>query len=222
MVDYKMDKPRIMIVEDEGITAMSVRHSLEEMGYEVTSISSTGEEAVKKAAADKPDLILMDIVIQGKIDGIEAAEIIRSGDNVPIVYITAHSDERTLKRAKITDPFGYIIKPFEERELRIAVEIALHNYRMENKVRESELKYRTLFDNASDSIFLIDSETQRIIDCNPKALELCGYSMREIKTMKIEELYPLEEQDIVAKIFSKIPKRKSMSGISGINHFSFR
>jgi diguanylate cyclase (GGDEF)-like protein/PAS domain S-box-containing protein len=213
-----MKKSRIMIVEDEGITAMSIRNSLESMGYEVSSIVNSGEDAVQKALEDRPDLVVMDISLTGKLDGIEAAAQIRSLLDIPVVYLTAHSDERMLQRAKITEPFGYIVKPFEDRELRIAVEIAVHNYRMEHKLRESETKYRSLFDNASDAIYLISSETQRIVDCNPRASVLSGYPPRELRTMKVEELYPSEEQDIVSKIFRKISKKTSLSGISGIHH----
>lgn len=213
-----MKKSRIMIVEDEGITAMGIRNSLEEMGYEVSSIVNSGEDAVQKTIEDKPDLVVMDISLTGELDGIEAAAHIRSRFNVPVVYLTAHSDEHMLERAKITDPFGYIVKPFEDRELHIAVEMAIHNHRMENRLRESESKYHSLFDNASDAIYLIHSETQMIIDCNPKASGLSGYSVRELKTMKVEELYPAGEQNIIKKIFTKVSKCTSLSGISGIHH----
>jgi len=214
-----MKKSRILIVEDEGITAMGIRNSLEEMGYEVSAIAQSADEALREASEQIPDLVLMDIIIQGKIDGIEAAREIRSRFNIPVVYLTAHSDERMLQRAKITKPFGYIIKPYEDRELHIAVEMAIHNHRMENTLRESEAKYRSLFDSASDAIYLVHSETQRIIDCNTKASGLSGYSLRELKTMHIEELYPQEEQNIIRKIFTKVANSASLSDISGIHHF---
>ncbi|MBI4682590.1 MAG: response regulator [Nitrospirae bacterium] len=93
-----MTRKRIMVVEDEGITAMRIKRSLEEMGYAVTSTVFTGEEAVKKVEEDNPDLILMDIVLRGKMDGIEAARQIHSNFNIPVVYLTAHSDDKMLKR----------------------------------------------------------------------------------------------------------------------------
>jgi DNA-binding NarL/FixJ family response regulator len=131
-----MSKKRIMVVEDEGITAMRIKNSLQQMGYNVTSTAYSGEEAVIKAAEDRPDLVMMDIVLAGKMDGIEAAGQIRSLSNIPIVYLTAHSDEKVLKRIKDTEPFGYINKPFDEGELRAVVEIAFYKHEMEQKLKE--------------------------------------------------------------------------------------
>jgi diguanylate cyclase (GGDEF)-like protein/PAS domain S-box-containing protein len=215
-----MERKRIMVVEDEGITAMRIQSSLEDMGYAVTSTAFTGEEAVKKAGEDKPDLVLMDIVLGGEMDGIEAARQIYSLFNIPVVYLTAHSDEKMLKRLKITEPFGYILKPFNDQELRINVDIAFYKHEMENALRESEMRYRILFKNATDAIYLIDPETQQIIDCNPKAEEIVGYTMRQISTMKVSELYPAKEQEVVSRIFKKITESGSLSGISGINQLS--
>src|SRR5512139_2281228 len=106
-------KNRIMIVEDEGVTAMGIQRSLEEIGYAITSVETTAEGAVKKVSVDKPDLVLMDIALAGEMDGIEAAEQIHAKFNIPVVYITAHSDEKIVQRIKKTEPFGYIIKPFD-------------------------------------------------------------------------------------------------------------
>ncbi len=116
----------ILIVEDESIVALDIMDKLERLGYNVLAIVSSGEEAVEKVAKIQPDLILMDIVLKGKIDGIEAARRIQESFNIPIIYLTAHSDEQTLKRAKITRPFGYIIKPFTDKDLQNAIEIILY------------------------------------------------------------------------------------------------
>ena len=131
-----------MVVEDESITAMSIKHSLEDTGYAVTSSVSTGEDALKKAEEDRPDLVLMDIVLGGKMDGVEAAGQIQSRFNIPVVYLTAYSDEKVIRRVRETIPFGYIIKPFSDRELRVTVEIALFKHEMEKKLRESERELR--------------------------------------------------------------------------------
>lgn len=133
-----MTKKRIMVVEDEGITALGIKSSLESMGYTVASMVFSGEEAIEKAEQEKPDLVLMDIILKGKMDGIEAARQIHSNFNIPVVYLTAHSDDKMLKRIKKTEPFGYVIKPYDERELRFAVEMAFYKYRMDRKLRESE------------------------------------------------------------------------------------
>ena len=129
-----MTDPQILVVEDEGIIAKSIRVMLKSLGYAVAAVTSSGEEAIKKAAETHPDLVLMDIVLEGDIDGIEAAEQIRGRFDIPVVYLTAHADENTLKRAKITEPYGYILKPFSERELHAAVETALYKHMVERKL----------------------------------------------------------------------------------------
>ncbi|MEW6601856.1 MAG: response regulator [Nitrospirota bacterium] len=156
-------KPRIMIVEDEGVTAAGIQDSLEEMGYEVMSSATSGEEAVKIAAEDHPDLILMDINLGGNMDGIETAGRIRSVMDVPVIYLTAHSDEHIFQRAKITDPFGYIVKPFDDRELRIGIEMALYKHRTEAELK----RYR---DELMD---LVDERTAELENRNNQmALEI--------------------------------------------------
>lgn len=122
---------KIMIVEDEKIVAEDIRESVEKIGYTACAVVSMGEEAVKKAGELLPDLVLMDIMLKGGTDGIEAAGQINSLFNIPVVYLTAYADDYNLQRAKITEPYGYILKPFEERELHIAIEIALYKHRME-------------------------------------------------------------------------------------------
>lgn len=209
-----------MIVEDEALTAMGIQSCLEEMGYTVTSTLATGEEAIKKVKEDKPDLVLMDIILAGKMDGIETAAEIRSRFNTPVIYLTAYSDEEMLKRLMKSEPFGYITKPFNERELRVTVEIAFYKHGMEEALRESQLRYRTLFEGANDAIYLIDPRSQRILDCNPKAAKITGYNVTQLKNMKMAQLHPEEEQDIVSKIFTKTAKLGVLSGISGINQLT--
>ncbi len=114
-----MTETQIVIVEDESIVAEHIRRYLQKMGYSVSSVAYSGEKAIAEVEKKSPDLVLMDIVLQGEMDGIETARQIRSRFNIPVVYLTAYSDEKILERAKITEPFGYVIKPFYERELRI-------------------------------------------------------------------------------------------------------
>ena len=128
-----MSKARIMIVEDEWTVAEEIKMVLESFEYTVTSMSSSGEEAIQNAEKDKPDLVLMDIVLEGKMDGIEAANEIRSRFNTPIIFLTAYTDEKILERASITEPFGYIVKPFVNEDLKISIEIALYKYRIEKE-----------------------------------------------------------------------------------------
>ena len=126
-----MANEKILIVEDEGIVILHIRKALESLGYIVADIVSSGEEAIIKATEIRPDLVLMDIVLKGAIDGIEAADKIRAILSIPVIYLTAHADEGTLQRAKVTEPFGYIVKPFRERDLQIAIEFALYKHKME-------------------------------------------------------------------------------------------
>jgi len=120
-----------MIVEDEGLVARDIEETLTQLGYDVVAIAHSGREAVDQAARHEPALVLMDIVLQGDMDGIMAAGLIREQSNIPIVYLTAYADHNTLQRAKLTTPFGYILKPFLERELQTNIEIALYKHTVE-------------------------------------------------------------------------------------------
>jgi CheY-like chemotaxis protein len=126
-----MDKKKIMVVEDEIIIAKELEIILETMGYEVCALETSGEEAVIRVEACQPDLILMDINLIGDIDGIEAAAQIQEKFDIPVVYLTAFGDQALLERAKITKPYGYILKPYEERELGIVIEISLYKHQAE-------------------------------------------------------------------------------------------
>ncbi|MDA0524192.1 response regulator [Methanococcoides alaskense] len=129
-----MSQTKILIVEDEKIVALGIKKMLKNLGYLVPSIASSGEEAISKAEITFPDLILMDIMLKGDMDGLEAADKIRKSFDVPVVFLTAYSDDKILERAKRTKPYGYIIKPFEENSLHMTIELALRNYREEKEL----------------------------------------------------------------------------------------
>lgn len=129
-----MDKPKVLIVEDESIVSKIIEKELNNLGYEVLKVLHSGEEAVEFVIKNKPDIILMDIVLGNNgISGIEAAEEINKKMKIPIIYLTAHAEEIILKKAKVTEPYGYILKPFKERDLNIAIKIALYKFRMEEE-----------------------------------------------------------------------------------------
>lgn len=160
MIEYSMEEVcmnlqtcRIMLVEDETIIAMDVQQRLELLGYQVVSQAASGADAVGIAAETKPDLILMDIKIRGPMDGIETAAQIRELQDIPIIYLTAFADETTIKRARLTQAFGYLLKPFEDRELQSAIEIALYKHKMEKKLRISEERYALATRAANDGIW---------------------------------------------------------------------
>ncbi|MHC1754266.1 MAG: response regulator [Methanosarcina sp.] len=128
-----MAEGRILIVEDEHIVAMGIKRMLKGLGYTVTGVASSGEDAISKAESTFPDLVLMDIMLKGELDGVEAAKEIKERFDVPVVYLTAYSDSSILERVKKTGPFGYIVKPFDEKDLHSNIEIALHRYREEKE-----------------------------------------------------------------------------------------
>src|SRR2546427_312297 len=128
-----MPNANVLVVEDENIVARDILNMLKGLGYFVVAIASSGEEAIEKAGVKNPDVVLMDIVLKGSIDGVQAAQEIRHRFQIPVIYLTAYADEDTLQRAKVTEPFGYILKPFEERELHIAIELALYRHRNQKK-----------------------------------------------------------------------------------------
>ena len=143
---------KILIVENEGLTALELQKTLRIEGYDVPSIASSGEEAIEKAVQIKPDLVLMDIMLNGPINGIEAAEKIKKMIDIPIIYLTAYGDEETFQKAKITEPHAYILKPFERKEIKNAIEISLHKHKMELKLKNSLIKKEMLIKEISSNL----------------------------------------------------------------------
>ncbi len=137
-----MNPIQILLAEDELMIAEDIQINLEELGYHVVQIVTSGEEAVASAAKLHPDIVLMDIMLKGEMDGIHAAQLIRSQHNIPVVYLTSYSDKETLERAKITEPFGFILKPFHIDGLQSTIEMALYKHRMEQRLSESEGRMR--------------------------------------------------------------------------------
>ena len=137
-----MGKIRLMVVEDETIVSLDLQSRLRTMGYEVVGAVGTGEEAISKAGEHRPDLVLMDVGLRGNIDGVQAAEQIKKSYQIPVIFLTASSDERTIQRAKLTEPFGYILKPFEDRELHSHIEIAVYKHGSEAQLRKGKSAFR--------------------------------------------------------------------------------
>ncbi len=133
---------KVLVVEDSKLLSNIIQASLKKLGHEISAAVSTGEDAIKKAEYKKPDLVLMDIVLEGKMDGIQAASQIRSRFNIPVIYLTGHEEEKFLERAKITEPFSYLIKPFRENELNAAIEIAIYKSKMEKKLENDFEKWQ--------------------------------------------------------------------------------
>ncbi len=166
-------KVRIVVAEDESLVALHIRAMLEGMGYEVAGVAASGEEIVAAAEATRADLVLMDIMLRGEMDGIRAAEKIRERRSVPIIYLTAYADEATLERAKRTQPFGYLLKPFDERELYTAIETALFKHAIESRLKERERWLTTILSGIADGVISTD-RAGRVTFMNPVAEALTG------------------------------------------------
>lgn len=149
---------KILIVEDERIVALDISATLKSLGYEIASIAVSGVEAIEVVEKEKPDLILMDIRIKGELDGIQTAELIQANYNIPIIYLTAYADEETLSRAKITEPYGYVIKPYDKKILNSVIEMALYKNRMERKVKDNERWLSKTLQSMGDAMVATDSE----------------------------------------------------------------
>ena len=158
-----MSKTNILIVEDESIVAKDIQMSLRKLGYNVVAICSNGEDALRAVDEHTPELILMDIMLKGEMSGIDTAEQVKARFNIPIIYLTAYADESTLSKAKITEPYGYIIKPFKEIDLRTAIEMALYKHEKETDVRkERDFLYSIVENKDSKDIIFVKSNSKLV------------------------------------------------------------
>lgn len=183
-----MNKTRLLIVEDEGLVARDLENMTRTMGYEVCGVANTADEALVQVASLQPELVLMDVVIKGTLDGIAAAEKIWEVYHIPVIYVTAYTDEVTVQRATLSEPFGYILKPFDERELKIAVEMAIYKSRMALKLREREEWLSALLKSIGDGVIATDSEGL-ITFLNPLAEKLTGWKHEEALNRPLVEVF---------------------------------
>jgi DNA-binding LytR/AlgR family response regulator len=159
-----MSKTNILVVEDESIVSKDIQHSLKKLGYHVVGAASTGEKALEIAQTERPDIVLMDIMLKGSINGIETADIIRRELAIPVVFLTAYADESTLMKAKITEPYGYIIKPFKEIDLHTSIEMAVYKHSKEQEIiRERDLLYSIVENKESSADFIFVKSQSKLI-----------------------------------------------------------
>ena len=184
---------RILIVEDERVVARDIRSCLESLGYSVLAIAISGSEAIEKAAELRPDIILMDIRLKGDIDGIDAARKIWKEMQIPIIYSTGYSDRNTLERAKETAPFGYILKPVEERELYVAIETALQRYQLDAELKRREQWLTTILRGIADGVIVVDTQ-KRIKFLNWAAEELLGYRQEEANDQDLTTIFQIVDE----------------------------
>lgn len=185
-----MAQATILVVEDEGIVAMDLQQRLSAMGYSVPALAASREEALRKAAEVRPDLVLMDIRLKGYVDGVEVAGKIREMLDVPHVFLTAYSDPATLARAKVTEPLGYIVKPFDDETLRRTIEMALYRRDKERQLKRCDACLKATFLCVSEGLIAAD-ENSRIFLMNSTAEVLTGWSSAEGFTRDLFEVLNL-------------------------------
>jgi PAS domain S-box-containing protein len=183
----KMEK--ILVVDDEATISTHLEEKLTAMGYEVVGRASSGEEAVEKAGKLRPELVLMDIVMGGRLDGIEAARIIRETWAIPCVFLTAYGDDKYIARAKNVEPLGYILKPFQDSALKASIEVALYNKKVAQRLRDSEQQWRLLAENLKDGIILGDCDG-KIFFWNKGAEDIFGYKASEAMGQPLTFILP--------------------------------
>ncbi|HJW73748.1 MAG TPA: response regulator [Geothrix sp.] len=202
-------QPQILIVEDEAIVAIDLKLHLQELGYGVPSLASSGLEAIRQAEKHRPSLVLMDINLGSGMDGIQAAAQVQAM-GIPVVFLTAFADESTLERAKASGPYGYLVKPFDERSLRSTVEMALYRHRMETKLKASESRFRAILEHALDLVVVFNAKGT-ITYASPSASRILGYDTSErLGSDAISLIHP-EDRDRFRAAFLDLLQRPGES-----------
>jgi PAS domain S-box-containing protein len=185
-----MTPAKILVVEDDRVVARDIQQQLRRIGHEVLGLAVRGDDAISQALQTRPDLVLMDIRLEGEIDGVEAARQIRERCYSPVVFLTAYSDDETLRRASQTEPFGYLLKPFEDSQLRTVIEIALYKHAAERKLRDSERRYATTLSSIGDAVIATD-KSAHVTFLNPVAVSLTGWSQAEAAGRPISKIFQI-------------------------------
>ncbi len=193
---------KIMVVEDEVVIAMRLQQRLTSMGFDITGVAYSGEDAVEQARRLRPDLILMDIMIPGKLDGIAAAKVIKAELNIPVVFLTAFSEDKIIERAKQAEPYGYILKPFQDREIKAVVEIALYKNEMEKALGESEKRFRDFLDNLGDAAYEADA-FGNITYTNNAAETLTGLLLKKLIGKPFLPLFEEKSQRTAVDVYQR-------------------
>jgi PAS domain S-box-containing protein len=183
-----MSQPKILIVEDEGVVAADIEQCLHKLGYRVVASAATAVSAIRKAVENEPDLVLMDIRLKGPVDGVDAAAELHERLGIPVVFLTAYADAEILERAKRTSPAGYILKPFDERSLRSAVEIALHKHPQERRLVENERRLVMALRSLNEAVILTDA-AGAVTLMNRPAEALTGWTQAEAAGRPVQDVF---------------------------------
>lgn len=202
-----MEQATILVVEDETIVAKDIQCSLQRLGYHVPSTATSGEEAIRKAGEIKPDLVIMDIVLKGRMDGVETAQHLQHQFDLPVVYLTAYADLQTLDRVKTTTPAGYMLKPFQPTELRTTIELALHRSRSNRHVKESLRWLMTTVRCIEESVITTNRDGQ-VTYLSPAAESLTGWRLQELMDLDFGVL--LERAKVAPFVTVDNPARQAM------------
>jgi PAS domain S-box-containing protein len=200
-----MEKARIMVVEDEAVISLEIQDRLSRMGHSICATAISGDDAVKAASDKRPDLILMDVHLKGAVDGVDAATQIRHHLDIPVIYLTAFADDQTVERARLTEPFGYLIKPFSEKEMYAAIEMALYKHAMEAKLKESERRYATTLRCIADCVIVTDLN-MGIALMNPAAEAITGWKLEEAYGRKLDEVFNILDEKTLTTVESPMAK----------------
>ena len=216
MVEIVASKIRILIVEDESIVAEDIQNSLKSLGYDVSNIITSGEVVFKEIENNPPDVILMDIVLKGQLSGIDVAEEIKEKSDIPVIYLTAYANMQTLEKAKLTEPYGYMVKPFNIKELQSTLEMALYKSRMEKKLKRRNVWISSVLNSIADGVVATDKQG-KITFVNSIAENLIGTKKNKIIGSSIEDILNLGDENTnkaVKNYLSKLLKNKKIDSLS--------
>ena len=207
---------KVMIVEDEGIIAMDIRNQLESFGYEVVATAFSGGQAITLAAEHRPEVVIMDIVLKGPMDGISAAEKITETLRIPVIFLTAYSDPSTLSRARTTGAYGYLIKPFRPDELHASIEVALYKHQLERKLKDSEQWFAKTLRCIGDGVIATDAEG-KIQFMNPTAEATSGWRLEQVKGAAIAEILTFLSEGDRSVIENPVPRTLRNREVTGLD-----
>ena len=195
----KVTMEKILIVEDEGITSFELKTKIESWGYSVVGIASRSEDILKMIQYLEPDLITMDITIRGEMDGIEVVEILQKTREIPIIYVSAHSSDQIMERALKTSPYAFLIKPFADKELKFAIELAFKKHNMKNEMNNDQVIHKIISENSGDVIWILDIALSKFTYISDSVENLRGYTPEEVRKQSLEEVMTTESYQKIIK-----------------------